>query len=83
MKTVTLGDVIRKFPNTEFKTVFSAAQKDCWERHNSARNQAHADYSNPKYIPNRLAADKAWATESDEIVDAFQKVVGYLPKLSV
>ena len=79
MKSVTLSKEISTFPSLSFKEVYAACQKHCWERHNAARNAAHADYSNPNYIRNRLAADAAWAKDSDEIVDVCQKLLGYMP----
>jgi len=75
MKTVSESKQIAGWPS-DLKKMHGEAQTACWQRHNHARNIAHADYSNPKYIYNRLKADNDWEKESDLIFEGFQKKFG-------
>ena len=79
MKSVSMEKEIKEFPAV-LREFYAIVQKSNWEKHNPARNAAQADYKNPAYIPNRLAADRAWIVDSDEIVDAFKKVSDYIKK---
>lgn len=70
---------IKEFP-AALREFHAIAQRSNQEKHNKSRNVAHADYKNPDYIKNRLAADRAWIDDSDKIVDAFKVVSDYINK---
>lgn len=79
MKTVSMEKEIKKFP-AALRELHTIDQRSNWEKHNEARNAAYADYKNPDYIKNRLAADRAWINDSDKIVDVYKVVSDYINK---